>query len=168
MLVKWCNSLYSCGKTAVRGCKNNVCNYIIDYYQSCVISSRTYLCPFSHFARPRSSVSVPIHSRDILSKVGLQVDQHSKQNYFPIVPQVQCMTNNFLALSLYFFQSKKAPFQMLLHKTESSWSVTNLQIIKDVGVSPIALEGVVFTYIYYVNYALVLLLLTQFLFGTTF
>ena len=39
-------------------------------------------------------------SRAIFSKVRLQVDQLSKQNYFPIVPQLQYMIYHFLALLL--------------------------------------------------------------------
>ena len=35
-----------------------------------------------------SPVDVPKHSRAIFSKVGLQVYQLLKQNYFPIVPQL--------------------------------------------------------------------------------
>ena len=50
-----------------------------------------------------SPVGVPKHSRAIFSKVGLQVDQLSKQKNFPIIPQLQHMIYNFLALSLCFY-----------------------------------------------------------------
>ena len=40
----------------------------------------------------RALQEVPKHSKAIFSKVRLQVYQHSKQYYFPIVPQMQCMS----------------------------------------------------------------------------
>ena len=42
--------------------------------------------------------------------MSLQVDQLSNQNYFPIVPQMQCMIYHFVALSSTFIQCKKHHF----------------------------------------------------------
>ena len=60
----------------------------------------------------RALHQIPKCSKAIFSKVRLQVYQLSKQNYFPIVPQMQCMIYHVVALCLCFYAMSKTQFQI--------------------------------------------------------